>query len=92
MEKQFYNYLVAHGKKEYTAAGRKSTVYSYCNRIDKICEREHMTWEQLAENIDAVLPKYDVGGSEEAYGMSSAKTPINALRSFANFARERKNR
>jgi hypothetical protein len=89
LEKQFYDYLVAHGKKEYTASGRKSTVYSYCNRIDKICERESMTWEQLAENIETVLPKYDVGGSEEAYGMSSSKTPGNALRSLAGFVNER---
>ena len=89
MEKQFYDYLVAHGKKEYTTSGRKSTVYSYCNRIDKICERESMTWEQLADSIETVLPKYDVGGAEEAYGMSSSKTPINALRSFADFLSER---
>lgn len=89
MEKQFYDYLVAHGKKEYTASGRKSTVYSYYNRINKICERESMTWEQLAENIEAILLKYDVGCAEEAYGMSSSKTPINALRSFADFVSER---
>jgi hypothetical protein len=89
LEKQFYDYLVAHGKKEYTASGRRSTVYSYCNRINKNCERESMTWEQLAESIETVLPQYDVGGAEEDYGMSSSKTPINALWSFADFVKER---
>ena len=48
-----------------------------------------MTWEQLADSIETVLPKYDVGGAEEAYGMSSSKTPINALRSFADFVSKR---
>lgn len=89
MKEQFYQYLVAQGKKEYTASGRRSTVYSYCNRINRICEMENMSWEQLAGSIQNVIPKYDIGGIYEKYGLSSRKTPINALKAYAEFIAQR---
>ena len=85
MRDTFYSYLVMRGFKEYTPSGRKSTVYSYCNRIDLVCGLESMTWEQLAQNIAAVLPKYDVGGVNESIGLKSNSTTINALRAFYDF-------
>ena len=88
MRDAFYAYLVAKGYKEYAPCGRKSTVYSYCNRIDLISDLEGMTWEELATNIDSVLPKYDVGGPHEDIGKKSNRTGINALRAFAEFAHQ----
>ena len=88
MRDAFYAYLVAKGYKEYAPCGKKSTVYSYCNRIDLICNLERMTWEELAANIGRVLPKYDVGGPHEDIGMKANRTGINALRAFAEFAHQ----
>ena len=88
MRDAFYAYLVAKGYKEYAPCGKKSTVYSYCNRIDLICNLERMTWEELAANIGRVLPKYDVGGPHEDIGMKSNRTGINALRAFAEFTHQ----
>ena len=75
MREKFYNYLVEAGYREYTDKGRKSTVYSYCNRIDLICELEGLSWEEMPNMIAAILPKYS--------------TAINALRAFAEFCRKK---
>ena len=82
---RFYGYLVDMGLKEYTSSGRKSTVYSYCNRIEKICAREGITIGALPEKIDELIRKYDIGGAEEKYGISSSRTPINTLKAYKDF-------
>jgi len=87
MEQRFYQYLVEKGYTEYAPSGRKSTVYSYCNRINLVCEMEHMTWEQLADNIENIIPKYDTGGIHEDIGIKSKRTCINALKAFAEFVK-----
>lgn len=87
MRDAFYEFLIQKGYKEYAPCGRKSTVYSYCNRIDLVCGIEKMTWEELAKNIDAVLPKFDVGGAYEDIGNKSNRTCINALKAFEEFTR-----
>lgn len=89
MREKFYNYLVEAGYREYTDKGRKSTVYSYCNRIDLICELEGLSWEEMPNMIAAILPKYDVGGIYEEFGKKSNYTAINALRAFAEFCRKK---
>ena len=88
MQEAFYAYLVKRGFKEYTPKGRKSTVYSYCNRIELVCGLENMTWEQLAQNITVILPKYDIGGVNESIGLKSNSTTINALRTFYDFCKQ----
>ena len=87
MRDDFYRFLVEHGYKEYAPSGRKSTVYSYCNRIDLVCSMENMTWSELALNISSIIPKYDFGGIHEDVGMKSNRTCINALRAFAEFCK-----
>ncbi len=82
---QFYKYLVEQGFSEYTKSGRKSTVYSYCNRIELVCKNEDITIVQLAKEIHYIIPKYDYGGIYEDIGMRSNKICINALKTFANF-------
>ena len=85
MEQKFYDYLVSRGFKEYAPCGRKSTVYSYCNRINLVCDLEKMTWEELGNNILQIIPKYDEGGIHEDIGKKSNRTCINALKAYADF-------
>ena len=85
MRDEFYSYLVMRGFKEYTPKGRKSTVYSYCNRVDLVCRLEDMTWEHLSQCIAEVLDQYDIGGENEIIGLNSNATTINALRAFSDF-------
>lgn len=81
----FYDYLVSKGYTEYTKSGRKSTVYSYCNRIEKICERENVSIQTLGDKIDYYITRYDIGGVEEEYGLTASKTPINALKAYKDY-------
>lgn len=85
MLEEFYQYLVSQGLSEYTKSGRKSTVYSYCNRIELVCKNENMSISELAENICSIVPKYDYGGECEDIGMRSNKTCVNALKAFEEF-------
>ena len=57
-------------------------------RIELVCGLENMTWEQLAQNIAVVLPKYDIGGVNESIGLKSNSTTINALRAFYDFCKQ----
>ena len=71
--------------KEKTDSGRKSSAYSYMNRIEKVCENEKYTLIELAENIDSVLTEYGKGGIKESLGNQSNDTVINALKAFKRF-------
>jgi len=85
MKKQFEEYLISKGYKQTTPSGHPSTVYDYIKRIDKICEWENMTWEQLSNNVQKILSLYDVGGVKENYGKLSHNAVISALRRFSEF-------
>lgn len=85
MKEQFKKYLVQQGYKEFTPSGNPSTVYDYLKRIDKVCEWERIDWIQLAENIGAVVTKYDVGGSKEELGKKSHNAVISALKRYREF-------
>lgn len=85
MKKQFEQYLI---NKEYattTKSGRPSTVYDYLKRIDKVCKRENITWENLFENINDIITLYNIGGSKENLGKKSHNSVINALKRFSEF-------
>ena len=88
MRDAFYSFLVQRGYKEYAPCGRKSTVYSYCNRIDLVCDLEGLSWEELAQSINSVIPKYDIGGIHEDIGKKSNRTCINALKAFDEFCHQ----
>lgn len=88
MRDRYYQYLVEQGYKEYTPSGLKSTVYSYCVKMNIVCEMENMTWEQLAEHIDEIIPKYDKGGIYEDIGNKSRRTCINALKAYSDFVKQ----
>jgi len=85
MKEAFEKYLIAKGYKTETPTGNRSTVYDYIYRIDKVCEREHLSWKELADNISSILPEYDGGGIKEHLGKQSHSSVINALKRFAEF-------
>lgn len=85
MKKQFEEYLISKGYKQTTPSGNPSTVYDYIKRVDKICQWEDVSWQQLANDIDEILPQYDIGGKKEDLGKKSHNAVINALRRFSEF-------
>ena len=60
MLEDFYDYLVSLGLSEYTKSGRKSTVYSYCNRIELVCKNENIPISQLAKDIEAMKKQNEI--------------------------------
>jgi hypothetical protein len=62
-----------------------STVYDYPKRIDKVCERENLTWEESAKDIEKIVIQYDVTGCNEQFGRQSHGAVINALKRFQEF-------
>lgn len=86
MKRLFREYLKSEGYSEYSKNGNKSTVYDYSMRINRICEWEKLSWEELIYGIPQIIQKYDVGGSKEDIGKKSNHAYINALRAFQRFA------
>jgi hypothetical protein len=83
----FKTYLIQQGYSEYTPTGKNSTVYDYSKRVEKILERERISIQNLAENIDLYVRKYDADGNESEYGKKSHSAIINALKRFQDFCR-----
>lgn len=85
MKQQFKDYLIKQGYSVTTPTGNPSTVYDYAKRIDKVCEWENLTWSGLAQNINAIVAQYDMGGTKEDLGLKSKSAVINALKRFSEF-------
>lgn len=85
IKEKFEKYLIDEGYKQITPSGNPSTVYDYVKRINKICEWENITWQELVDNIQIILPKYDTGGEKEDLGKRSHSAVINALKRFSEF-------
>lgn len=84
----FCEYLVNRGYREVNDQGRKSTVYSYRNAIEKICNNyERININTLFNNIDDYVKLYGPRGIKESIGKASNNTNINALRRFHEFSR-----
>lgn len=81
----YEKYLIANGYSIESDSGNPSTVYSYGNAVEKVIEREYLTWDSLANNIDNIVTKYDEGGPCESWGKKSNSTYINALKRFQEF-------
>jgi len=65
---------------------RPSTSYDYAKtRVPKICEKEEISVEKLADNIRHYVEKYGVGGSEQEFGKKSHSSYICALKRFEEF-------
>ncbi|HTO37197.1 MAG TPA: hypothetical protein VL021_02155 [Brumimicrobium sp.] len=85
MLENFEAYLIQEGYSQETPVGNPSTAYDYRKRINQICEREGVSPEDLALNIDDYVRKYDTHGEEAEFGASSHRANINALRRFNEF-------
>lgn len=85
MLENFKRYLIQQGYSEFTPSGNPSTVYDYGKRINKICERERISIEQLANNINVYVEKYGTLGSDAEFGKRSHSSFINALKRFEEF-------
>ncbi len=81
----YEKYLIDHKYSIESDNGNPSTVYAYGNAVEKVIEREHLTWDSLANNIDNIVTKYDEGGPCESWGKKSNSTYINALKRFQEF-------
>lgn len=88
MENAFKEYLIKRGYKEYTPSETPGTVYKYVYSVHTICEKENMTWQGLAKNIDSIVQKYDTDGSMEREGKKSHRTVINALKRYREFVKK----
>jgi len=83
---KFEKYLIGKGYSQSTPSGHRSTTYDYAKvRIPKICEKERITVEQLADNINCYVQKYDFNGNESDFGNKSHRAFINALKRFEEF-------
>ena len=85
IELAFKEYLVNAGYCEYTASGNPSTVFSYIHAIKKVLEEEGLSWYALQNDIENIVPVYDIGGAKQHIGAKSKYTVINALKRFQEF-------
>ena len=86
IQEQYEMYLEAAGYAVIGVHGSASTVPQYSYAVEKVLEREGLSWNQLKNDIDNIVKKYDKNGAEEDYGNRGNKTVINALKRFQEFA------
>lgn len=78
MQKQFEEYLLA---KNY----RPTTSTDYPARLERLCRKEKISYEHLAQHIYEIMPQYENTGKKSSYGKRSRSSVINALHRFAEF-------
>lgn len=78
MQKQFKEYLQA---KDYSS----TTSLDYPMRLERLCRREKISYEHLAQHLAEIMPEYEKSGKKSSYGRRSHSSVINALRRFAEF-------
>lgn len=80
---EYEEYLIAAGYPITGISGKISTVPQYSRGVEKVLEREGLTWNQLADDIYNIVKKYDKNGPEEDFGNRGNRRIINALYRFA---------
>lgn len=85
MRLAYKEYLIQQGYQQYTPTGNPSTVYSYCNAVEKVRKMEKLSWLELGSRIMNIVAEYGPGGRKEKEGKKSKCTVINALRAFVRF-------
>ena len=78
MQKQFEQYLL---NKNY----RPTTCVDYPARLERLCRKEKISYEHLAQHLAEIMPQYEKSGKKSFYGKRSHSSVINALRRFAEF-------
>ena len=64
---------------------KPTTAVDYPDRLRRLCAREKISYEYLAEHLSEIIPQYDKMGKNSSYGHRSHSSVINALRRFAVF-------
>ncbi len=85
VEAAFERYLISAGYSEYSDAGNPSTVYAYTRAVKKVLKEEGLSWHTLQQDIDNIIPLYDVGGIKQHIGEESNSTVIDSLKRFSEF-------
>lgn len=78
MQKQFEEYLL---NKNY----KPTTAVDYPARLERLCRKEKISYEHLAQHLAEIMPQYEADGKKHSYGKRSHSSVINALRRFAEF-------
>jgi len=78
MLKKFENWLLQNNYKPNTAKD-----YQY--RIKRVCKKENISLDMLVENINNLLPEYELSGAKAEYGRMSHESVKQALRRFNKF-------
>lgn len=81
MQKQFEQYLLA---KNYSYL----TSIDYPARLERLCRKEKISYEHLAQHLPEIMPQFDKNGKKSSYGKRSHSSVINALRRFSEFLNE----
>lgn len=58
IKEDYRKWLIDKGYKEKTKTNRPGSVYDFMNRIDRICYKNMIKWEQLALDLYLILSKY----------------------------------
>ena len=87
MTSAFQEWLKGSGQKKLSSGGRNALL-DYAYRVDKVREREKVSWTELAANIGEIVKKYDTGGSEMAFGLKASSANLNALKAFETYVEE----
>lgn len=61
MQKQFEEYLQA---KNYSA----TTSIDYPARLERLCRKEKISYEHLAQHLNEIMPQYEKTGKKSSYG------------------------
>jgi hypothetical protein len=85
IQEQYEMYLEAADYSVIGISGNDSTVPQYSRAVEKVVEREGLSWSQLSNDIANIVQKYDKDGAEEDFGNRGNKTVINALKRFQEF-------
>ena len=85
---EFKNYLIKKGYSEFTKSGRRSTVYDYAFRVQRVCRAEQLSIKDLADKIEALILDYSSNGIKWELGRLSHESVINALKAFNKFVKE----
>ena len=67
---------------------KPTTAVDYPDRLRRLCEREKISYEHLAQHIYQIIPEYENTGKKSSYGKRSHSSVLNALRRFAEFLSE----
>lgn len=67
---------------------KPNTAIDYTNRVRLVCEREKISYEELAQHLAEILPQYEKTGKKSSYAKTSHYSVWNALCRFKEFLSE----